>query len=617
VRVRRRLLFSLVDLSLSLAAVGLSILIRFEGEIPARYFAAGQHLYLFSAGMALACVIMLHVFGLYEKVWRYAGIHELLTIVAAVTIALVPFFLYTMITGGRVYPRGVIVIVWLTSIFFLGGVRFILRIASQELAPNRMQEGKKVLIVGANDIGEMALRELQRHRLSGYMPVGFIDDDPARRNVVIHGVPVLGGREDLPRLVEERRIDELIIALTSPSLVRSIVMLCEKLKVALKIIPSITEIIDGRVAVNQIREVQIQDLLEREPVSLDMDKISSYIRDRRILVTGAGGSIGSEICRQLIRLSPGELILLGHGENSIYEICVELSRKTDVPLRSVIGDIRDRNRLEYIFTQYRPQVVFHAAAHKHVPLMENNIVEAVSNNIFGTRNLVELSDLHGVERFIFLSTDKAVNPVSIMGSTKRMAELIVTRMARDSQTEFVAVRFGNVLGSRGSVVPTFAQQIRMGGPVTVTSEDMTRFFMTIPEAVQLVIQAGAIGGHGEIFILDMGKPIKILDLAKNMIRLSGFEVGTDIKIEVRGARPGEKMEEELVNYGECLEKTEVPKILRVAAGELHVEELEKYLDNLREAVERQSEETARSTLVSALGIFSKPDSCVSVDPNGV
>lgn len=613
-RLRRSILLSLVDLSLSLAAVSLSILLRFEGEIPARYFAAGQHLYLFSAGMALACVVMFHVFGLYEKVWRYAGIHELLTIVYAVTVALAPFFLYAMITGGRVYPRGVIVIVWLSSIFFLGGIRFILRIASQETAPGRVQAGKRVLIVGANDVGEMALRELQRHRLSGYLPVGFIDDDPSRKNVVIHGVPVLGGKEDLYRLIEERHIDELIIALSSPSLVRSIVTQCEKLKVGLKIIPSLSEIIDGRVAVNQIREVQIQDLLEREPVSLDMERISSYIKDKRIMITGAGGSIGSEICRQIVRLCPGELILLGHGENSIYEICVELSRKTEVPLRSVIGDIRDYNRLNHIFSLYSPQVVFHAAAHKHVPLMENNIVEAVSNNIFGTRNLVELSDRHGVERFIFLSTDKAVNPVSIMGSTKRIAELIVTRMARNSKTEYVAVRFGNVLGSRGSVVPTFAQQIKMGGPVTVTSENMTRFFMTIPEAVQLVIQAGAVGGHGEIFILDMGKPIRIIDLAKNMIRLSGFEVGTDIRIEVRGTRPGEKIEEELVNYGECLEKTEVPKILRVAAGEVHVEELEKYLESLKEAVEKQSEEQARSTLASALSLFSGPESCNENNP---
>ncbi len=613
-RLRRRILLSLVDLSLSLAAVGLSILIRFEGEIPARYFAAGQHFYLFSAGMALACVVMFHVFGLYEKVWRYAGIHELLTIVYAVTGALAPFFLYTMITGGRVYPRGVIIIVWFSSIFFLGGIRFILRISSQDMAPGRMLTGKRVLIVGANDIGETALRELQRHRLSGYLPVGFIDDDPSRKNMVIHGVPVLGGKDDLSRLIEERHIDELIIAFSSPSMVRSIVSLCERLKVGLKIIPSLSEIIDGRVAVSQIREVQIQDLLEREPVSLDMERISSYIKNKRIIVTGAGGSIGSEICRQIVRLCPGELILLGHGENSIYEICVELSRKTDVPLKSVIGDIRDYNRLNHIFSSYLPQVVFHAAAHKHVPLMENNIVEAVSNNIFGTRNLVELSDKQGVERFIFLSTDKAVNPVSIMGSTKRMAELIVTRMAGNSRTEYVAVRFGNVLGSRGSVVPTFAQQIRMGGPVTVTTENMTRFFMTIPEAVQLVIQAGAIGGHGEIFILDMGKPIRILDLAKNMIRLSGFEVGTDIKIEVRGARPGEKIEEELVNYGECLEKTEVSKILRVAAGAVHFEELEKYLDDLKEAVENQSEERARSILVSALSLFSRPDSCNEKNP---
>lgn len=599
----RKILFVVVDLLLSLCAIALSILIRFEGEIPLD-FLAGSKVIFFS--MALACVIAFYLYGLYEKVWRYAGMHELLTIVAAVSIGLAPFFLFALITGGKVYPRGIIIIAWFVNIFFLGGLRFLLRLAGQGLMMRRVKPGKRVLIVGANDVGEMVLREMQRQIEIGYIPIGLIDDDPSKRHVLIHGVPVLGKKEDIPAIILEKGIDELIIALTAPLIVRDIVMLCEKLKVGLKIIPSLSEMIDGRISVSQIREVQIEDLLERDPVKLDIAKMSEYLKDKRVLVTGAGGSIGSEICRQVIQFLPAELMLLGHGENSIYEIWVELSNRTSVPLKSFIGDIRDMARMSSLFSHFRPQVVFHAAAHKHVPIMEENIIEALTNNIFGTRNLVKLADSQGVERFIFLSTDKAVNPVSIMGASKRVAEMIVFNSCHSSRTKFVTVRFGNVLGSRGSVVPTFRHQIRMGGPITVTHEDMSRYFMTIPEAVQLVIQAGVIGEGGEIFILDMGKPIKILDLAKNMVRLSGLEVDHDIKISIQGIRSGEKLEEELVNRGENIEKTSVDKIFKVRSCEIRENELESFLSGLEGAIREQDEIAARKMLFEHIARLESP-----------
>jgi len=597
-RARRILFFALVDLLLSLGAIGLAIVIRFEGDIPPA-FMTGQKIYFFS--IPLACVLVFYLRGLYEKVWRYAGMHELLNIVGAVSISLAPFLVYSFLTCGRAYPRSIIVIAWFTNIFFLGGIRFLLRLASEYSIFNRTLPGKRVLIVGANDIGEMALRELQRQKSGAFMPVGFIDDDPSRCRMVIHGVPVLGKKEDLPRIIRLKGIEELIIALSSPSYVRDILALCEKLPVRLKIIPSLSEILDGKIAVNKIREVQIEDLLERAPVCFDLAQIATYIKDRRVLVTGAGGSIGSEICRQVLALAPRELLLLGHGENSIYEIGVELSAKTTRPLVSLIGDIRDRNRMKHLFARHAPQVIFHAAAHKHVPLMEQNSIEAAGNNILGTLNLVELSLEHRVEKFIFLSTDKAVNPVSVMGASKKIAEMVVLKAAREKQTSFIIVRFGNVLGSRGSVIPTFKHQIQMGGPVTVTHADMKRYFMTIPEAVHLVLEAGALGSGGEIYILDMGKPVRIMDLARNMIRLSGLEVDKDIRIEVKGVRSGEKMEEELVNYGEDVEETTTCKIIRVKTEKLDIDMLDLVLRELYRLMESHDEEAVRALIFSCTG----------------
>lgn len=594
-RILQKASLIVADLLLILTAFYLSLLIRFEFEglgIPLRFLEGHIKFY---AVNAFICIITFYLFSLYDKVWRYAGVQELVNILKAVTASYLPMVVWSFAVGGNIFPRSSVIIAWLLTFFFIGGIRFALRLSSEVPQILRAQ-GKKILIVGANDAGEMTLRELQRYPGLGYLPVGFVDDDKTKQKLTIHGVPVIGRKEDIPRLVQEKEIEEIIIALPSPSLVRGVVSLCQKLKVKLKIVPSLSQIIDGKFSVSQIREVEIEDLLEREPVKLDMARVSSYLYGKKVLVTGAGGSIGSEICRQVIGFHPSELVLMGRGENSIYEISIELKNKTNVPLVNFIGDMRDKARMEYLFSRYRPEVVFHAAAHKHVPLMEENVPEAVSNNVFGTMNLLDLSDKFGVERFIFLSTDKAVNPTSVMGTSKRLAEICLKMKATASKTRFMAVRFGNVLDSRGSVVPTFRRQIAMGGPVTVTHPDMTRYFMTIPEGVQLVIQAGALGEGGEIFILDMGKPVKIMDLARNMIKLSGFEPEKDIPIQVLGIRPGEKLTEELVNIGENTNPTEVEKIFKVKTNIPDFSFLQKSLGDLRKSVESENEEELKKKM---------------------
>ena len=446
--------------------------------------------------------------------------------------------------------------------------------------------GKRVLIVGANDPGEAVLRELMRGRLGGYCPVGFIDQDPAKAGISIHNVPILGSLEDVPDLVREKQIEEIIIALPSPSLIQKVITLCQNIKVEFKVVPGLSDLIDGRVSVSKLRNVQIEDLLEREEVPIDTNSVKHFLDGRTILVTGAGGSIGSELCRQAVRHNVKKLILLGRGENSIYEITLELKNLTDVPLVQFIGDVRDPLRMETLMQRHKPDIVFHTAAHKHVPMMETNISEAVANNVFGTRNLIRLAEKYGVESFTLLSTDKAVNPSSVMGATKRLSEMFMKSFSSEGNRKcrFAAVRFGNVLDSRGSVVPTFRRQVALGGPVTVTHPDMTRFFMTIPEAVHLVIQASALGCKGEIFILDMGRPVKIIDLARNVIRLSGFEPEKDIPIKILGVRPGEKLEEALVNDSETTEPTENKKILRVITSTDSLNAMDQRLEELEEVV---------------------------------
>ncbi|MFH1454644.1 MAG: nucleoside-diphosphate sugar epimerase/dehydratase [Armatimonadota bacterium] len=590
---RLHILFLIItDLVLIAAAFFLALLIRFEGHMPLRFIEGREVFYGLSF---LYTLFVFYSFGLYRKVWRYAGVHELLTIFNAVTIAMIPVGGYVFFVHGTIYPRSSVVIAWLLEILMIGGIRFVLRFVNERQVSPRVSESRRVLLIGADDAGEMILRELKRHSNLGYLVVGIIDDDPAKKNMRIHGVPVMGPVRDLPYLINQLNIEEVIITTPNPAFLRNLISLTEGVSVKFKTIPSLSEIIDEKITVNKLRQVQIEDLLERDVVKLDLPKISRYLADKVVLITGAGGSIGSEIARQIVRFNPKKLILLGRGENSLHEIWIELSSKIKVPLEIFICDIRNIERLELLFKKENIQVIFHAAAHKHVHLMEANPGEAATNNIFGTLNLVNMSKKYFVERFVFLSTDKAVNPVSIMGKSKSWAEMVL-RLNSEGGTKFISVRFGNVLDSKGSVIPTFKKQISLGGPVTVTDPNMTRFFMTIPEAVQLVIQAGAFGESGDVFILDMGKQVKIMDLARNMIRLSGLEPDIDIPIEVVGVRPGEKINEELLSIDEEKQDTEISKIFKVKCAEIDKSQSQEKLNKLMQFVKDNDEEAIRKIL---------------------
>lgn len=448
---------------------------------------------------------------------------------------------------------------------------------------------KRVLIIGAGEAGEMVAREMLNHPEAGLLPVGFIDDDPKKNGRYILGIKVIGGRDSIRQAVVRERIDEILIAIPSArgQVIRDLIAHCKSARVEFKIVPGILEIIKGDVKIDQIREVHPEDLLGRQTVTVDMEAITAYLAGERVLVTGAGGSIGAELCRQVARFEPELIILLEHEEDNIYQIKRELEKA--IPLSGhicIIGDVRDRVKISKVFNQYKPRVIFHAAAYKHLPLMEENVDEAVKNNVFGTKIMAEMAFRNKVDKFIMISTDKAVNPTSVLGASKRVAELVIqdlARMAKETRrpTKFMIVRFGNVLGSRGSVVPLFKRQIQEGGPVTVTHPEVTRFFMTIPEAAQLVIQAGALGEGGEVFLLDMGEQVKILQLAQDLITLSGLEPSIDIKIEFIGLRPGEKLYEELLTRQEGVNSTRHEKIFVSQAEKIDSSKLHKDLDELR------------------------------------
>ncbi len=466
-------------------------------------------------------------------------------------------------------PRTALIIDWLFSLVLVGGSRFALRILSEQIG-SKTNKGRKTLIIGAGDEGALVARELQKTSQLDWAPIGFLDDDPAKQKHVIYGVSVIGKVSDLASVLENRQVDEVVIAIPSAPgrLVRQITDVCRRKGIPSRTMPGMYELIGGTVSVNRLREVDITDLLRREPATIDDRLVGASLNGKRVLVTGAGGSIGRELSRQIARWRPSELILLGHGENSIFEALLEL--REDFPslsLQPVIADIRDEARIESVFLERRPQVVFHAAAHKHVPLMEANVAEALTNNVLGTRNLVEAANRHAVERLVLISTDKAVRPVSVMGATKRLAEMIVLNAAHRTSGAYSVVRFGNVLGSRGSVVPLFKKQIARGGPVTVTHPEMRRYFMTIPEAVHLVLQSAAMGTGGEVFFLNMGQPVRILDLVEDLIRLSGLEPGRDIEIAFTGIRPGEKLIEELSDESMSFSPTSHPEIVRVESDE--------------------------------------------------
>jgi FlaA1/EpsC-like NDP-sugar epimerase len=557
------------DIALTIVSVLGSFALRLDvGELP----------YYFPA-VVLMCVVALlikipiyYVFGLYRRLWIYASTGELRLITAAVTTASVVTsgVMAVLIVTGNVLPgmpRSALGIDWLLSLVLIGGSRFALRILSeQSMVAPASGKGKRALVIGAGDAGALVVRELQRSPQLGMTPIGFLDDDPAKQKHSIHGISVIGKVDDLEAVIDLHRVDVAILAIPSApgQLVRSVNDVCRIKGIPSRTVPGIYELIGGKVSVNRLREVDITDLLRREPVHVNDEAVGAALAGRRVLITGAGGSIGRELCRQIARRNPSELVLLGHGENSIFEIYLELREDyPDLLLSPVIADVRDAGRLSRVFEAHRPHVVFHAAAHKHVPLMEVNIVEAVTNNVLGTCNVVQASLGAGVERLVLISTDKAVYPASIYGATKRLAEMIVLQAGRETHRAFTVVRFGNVLGSRGSIIPIFKQQIARGGPVTITHPDMFRFFMTIPEAVYLVLQAASMESGGETFALNMGAPVRVLSLAEDLIRLSGLEPYRDIEISYTGSRPGEKLVEELWEAGKPLKETPHPDVFRL------------------------------------------------------
>ncbi|TXC78498.1 polysaccharide biosynthesis protein [Metabacillus litoralis] len=533
------------------------------------YFILNPYVNFYSLSMltisSITLLISHHVFAsiyrLYHKAWEYASVGELVAIVKAISYSIALAAAVQLVVNGHIYVR-VLFITWLLHMCLIGGSRFSWRIVRDRFIKSQA-ETKNALIIGAGSAGTMLVRQLLKNNDSGLTPVAFVDDDESKRKLQIYGVTVLGTTEDIPAIVENKQIDHIIIAIPSlsKSEIQKIYQQCSKTKAKTKIMPMIEDIVTGKVAVNQFRDVQVEDLLGRDPVELDLESIAKKVTGKTILVTGAGGSIGSEICRQICKFKPKKLLLLGHGENSIYAIDMEIRNRyqEEIEILPVIADIQDRHRIFDVMDEHKPDVVYHAAAHKHVPLMEYNPKEAVKNNVLGTKNVAEAADTFGVGTFVLVSSDKAVNPTNVMGSTKRIAEMVIQQLDKSSNTRFVAVRFGNVLGSRGSVIPLFKKQIQNGGPVTVTHPDMTRYFMTIPEASRLVMQAGALARGGEIFVLDMGEPVKIVDLAKNLIRLSGY-TEDEIGIRYAGIRPGEKMYEELLGENEVHSEEVFPKI---------------------------------------------------------
>lgn len=580
----RRLLLVAMDVLATVAAVLLAFVMRFDGSIPPAYL----YFYVKLVPVLIPMrIIIYHMFGLYSQVWTHASVPELLRLVWAVTVdSAVAFTVIFLLQNNTGFPRSVILIGWFLNIGALGTIRLLLRLRHEwySVRQSVSEFRHKTLIFGAGDAGAMLAREFAKHRELGCHVMGFIDDDPLKQGYKVAGKPVLGTRAQIRELVQKHGITYMVIAAPSAnsSVIREVVETARTLHLNLKTLPGLYEWVNGKVSISQIRDVQIEDLLGREEVKVDLQAIAAYLADETIMVTGAGGSIGSELCRQVCRFGPKKLILLGHGENSIYDIDAELRVSFPaVDIRPVIADIQDDVRIRRVFETSRPGVVFHAAAHKHVPLMEENPEEAIKNNVLGTINVASCAHTYRAKRFVMISSDKAVNPSSVMGATKRAAELIVNSFARNSDAVFVSVRFGNVLGSRGSVVPLFRRQITMGGPVTVTDPRMVRYFMTIPEAAQLVIQAGSMGNGGETFVLDMGKPIKIVDLARDLIRLSGLEPDVDIPITVTGIRPGEKLYEELLTTEEGMAATTHHRIFVTRAEAIPEEAVYSLVDELR------------------------------------
>jgi FlaA1/EpsC-like NDP-sugar epimerase len=598
------------DIFLLFLAHFFSYLIRFEGVIPPDQIVNFKNSIWFIIPFKIFIFVL---FRLYKGMWRYTSIRDLINLIKATFLsssAIILIILYVNRFQG--YPRSVFVIDAFLTLFFIGGIRLVIRLVHQTGASNLpktaqlpffkgMQDGeRRLFIIGAGDAGEKMLRELQGNPRLKYSVIGFLDDDHKKHGMHIHGVPVLGDIDQLSDLVKEHEVDELLIAIASATRkeMHRIVSLCEGTDLKFRIIPSIGELIDGSLTVKSIRDVAYEDLMGRKAVQLELEKIGEYLKDKSILVTGAGGSIGSELCRQIARFFPKNLILFDRTENNLYETDIELQR--DFPyLRysPILGNVINEEVLKRVFLKYRPKVVFHAAAYKHVPMMELNPWEAIFTNVKGTLRLLEVVKEFEVDRFVLVSTDKAVRPSNVMGASKRIAELLTQCYnANHSPTRFMSVRFGNVLGSSGSVIPLFKRQIEKGGPVTVTHPEVTRYFMTISEAAQLILQAGAIGKGGEIFILDMGTPIKIADMARDLIHLSGFEPNSDIEIKFIGLRPGEKIHEELITEGEGIVRTPHEKILVLEGNNCDLNWLNQRIEELLKFAYEQNAEGIKKKL---------------------
>ncbi|HUV76714.1 MAG TPA: nucleoside-diphosphate sugar epimerase/dehydratase [Desulfobacterales bacterium] len=602
-----------IDLLLLTASLFLAYLIRFDFDLPQQHSVL---LYKMLPFVLIFKIISFYFFDLYRGMWRYTSIADLLNIIKAsfvstLCIVCLILFSHTRFIG---FPRSVFIMDWCFTILFISGYRLGIRVYFEHFSEDKTGlipiwktfnrkhvDSKRLLIIGAGNCGEKIYREIRDNAQLHYNVLGFLDDDPAKVGKKIHGIPVLSYIRDISKIIKKTRADEALIAIpsTNSQQMRDIVEKCKESKIKFKTIPGMGELINGKVTINAIREVAYRDLLGREVIKLDEEQIGAYLQGQRVMVTGAGGSIGSELCRQICRFRPKSVILYERAESPLYEIELELKQNfDDVNVVILLADVQDKKQLEKAFETYKPQTVFHAAAYKHVPMLELQPWRAISNNIQGTLNMLEIANKFNVERFVFVSTDKAVRPANVMGASKRVAEMLVQSQngCGLSKTRFMIVRFGNVVGSVGSVVPLFKKQIEKGGPVTVTHPEVTRFFMTIPEACQLILQAGAMGSGGEIFLLDMGTSIKIDDMARDLIRFSGFEPDVDIAIEYIGLRPGEKLYEELIIEGEDVVPTSHEKIMVLRGVECNLQLLNGKIDELAKMAEDQEAEKIKAKL---------------------
>ena len=590
--ILRRLLLVIIDIISVIFAGFFALATRFEfvvWDIPKEHW---QSLVHYMPAFVVISLMMFFLFRLYSSLWEYAGLEEVFNIIWACVVAGVVQLGVVLITKGLL-PRSYYIISIVYQMIFISGTRFLYRYTRMRLQNRNFawKNKKRIMLIGAGEAGSSLLVEMENSKYLNDKVCCVIDDDKEKFGRYIRGVKVVGNRYSIKQNVQKYKIDQIIIAMPSASKtdMSMILDICKETECELKTLPGMFQLINGEVNVSKLRPVSIEDLLGREEVRVNLDDIMDYVSDKVVMVTGGGGSIGSEICRQIAKYNPKRLVIFDIYENNAYEIQQELKRNCpELKLSTLIGSVRDENRLDSVFEKYRPQIVYHAAAHKHVPLMEKSPNEAVKNNVLGTFKLVQMADKWGVERFVQISTDKAVNPTNIMGASKRICEMIIQSFDRVSDTEFVAVRFGNVLGSNGSVIPLFKKQIENGGPVTVTHENMIRYFMTIPEAVSLVLQAGAYAEGGEIFVLDMGEPVRIMDLAKNMIRLSGLTLGRDIEIKITGLRPGEKLFEELLMDEEGMKATPNKQIFIGRPIEVNEAELYRALEVMEQAAKNET-----------------------------